>query len=111
MVLGRFANDWFRSYLSKRRQFVSIGNSVSEYKPFICGVPQGSVLGPMLFLIYINDFNNCTPDIDFHRYADDSNLFCHINEKLGANKLTLNTDKSNFVVFHPPHAKETYILY
>ena len=111
----RLANDWFHSYLSKRRQFVSIGNSVSEYKPFICGVPQGSVLGPMLFLVYINDFNNCRPDIDFHRYADDSNLFCshkglqcletilndqlcNIDEWLCGNKLFLKTGKSNFVV-------------
>ena len=92
-----------------------------------CGVPQESVLGPMSFLIYINNFNNCAPDIDFHRYADDSNLFCshkslqcvetilndqlcNVNECLCANKLFLNTEKSNFVVFHPPQKRPTFCI-
>ena len=74
----------------------------------------------MLFLIYINDFNNCAPDIDFHLYADHSNLFsshkslqcletilnnelCNINEWLCAKKLSLNTDKFNFVVLLKLH--------
>ena len=121
------ANDWFCSYLSNRRQFVSIGNSVSECKPITCGVPQGSVLGPLLFLLYINDFNKCAPSIDFHLYADDSNLFCShkslqvlettlndqlnsINEWLCANKLSLNVDKSNFVIFHPPQKSPIYSI-
>ena len=119
--------QWFSSYLKNRKQFVSIGNVVSDQKPISCGVPQGSVLGPLLFLLYINDFSNSTTGLDFHLFADDSNLFYshknlvilerHINEQLikihewlCANKLALNISKSNFVLFHPVQKKPNYIL-
>ena len=48
----------------------------SEERLVTCGVPPGSVLGPLLFLLYINDFSNSATNIDFHIFADDSNLFC-----------------------------------
>ena len=63
--------DWFVSYLS----IVSISNTTSSSAVISCGVPQGSVPGPLLFLLYINDFPNCSNLFDFHLFADDSNLF------------------------------------
>ena len=68
-------NGWFRSYLTNRQQFISVNNSDSDPLQITCGVPQGSVLGPVLFLIYMNDFTNCSSIFDFHLFADDTNLF------------------------------------
>ena len=68
-------NEWFRSYLTNRQQFISVNNSDSDPLQITCGVPQGSVLGSVLLLIYINDFTNCSSVFDFHLIADDSNLF------------------------------------
>ena len=83
--------DWFTSFLTNRYQFVSLGQTQSELQPVSCGGPQGSVLDPLLVLIYINDFSNCSEILDFHRFADDANLF--INSKILKSlnpKLTMN---------------------
>ena len=101
-----------------RIQTVSLGSVNSDIQTVCCGVPQGSVLGPPLFLIYINDFHNCSELLDFHLFADDANLFfkhkdinilegkinselANVHIWLSANKLSLNIKKSNFVIFHP----------
>ena len=73
--------DWFTSYLSDRRQFVSLGCIDSDVHTISYGVPQGSVLGPLLFLLLINDFQNSSKKLDFHLFADDANLF-YVNKSL-----------------------------
>ena len=66
--------NWFKSYISKRSQFVINDEYTSETLFMSNGVPQGSILGPRLFILYINDFPLCVPNASVHRYADDSNL-------------------------------------
>ncbi len=119
------AKDWFVSYLSERQQTVKINNIMSDPLNVHCGVPQGSVLGPILFLLYINDFHKSSNLFSFHIFADDANLFyrhrsidtlqININEELPkihtwlcANRLLLNIEKTSFVIFHPPQ-KKNYI--
>ena len=67
------ALDWFTSYLTKRTQYVKLGNVESESLQIVCGVPQGSTLGPLLFLLYINDLANSSDMLSFRLFADDAN--------------------------------------
>ena len=73
------SNDWFKSYLSDRNQYVSINGYESGLAAINCGVPQGSVLGPLLFLLYINDLNQATKFCKVHHFANDANLLCLSN--------------------------------
>ena len=66
--------SWLKSYLSNRQQFVSIDNVESSLLNIKCGVPQGSILGPLLFLIYINDIVNSSTVLAFVLFADDTNI-------------------------------------
>ena len=106
---------WFQSYLSSRQQYVELQGIKSLLKPTVCGVPQGSVLGPLLFLIYINDMHRCC-HLNIINFADDSTAYLiHddinaaipiINRELEgvdkwvcANKLSLNTSKTAYTIF------------
>ena len=107
--------EWFKSYLSNRSQAVFINGVLSEHEQIKCGVPQGSILGPLLFLIYINDLSSIIGIATTRMYADDTNLTftaCNIPELqeqmsvdiqclknwLIANKLTLNVIKTEFML-------------
>ena len=68
------ALDWFKSYLMDRKQHVSVNGSNSSYLTVTCGVPQGSVLGPLLFLIYINYLPQSSAKLVFYSFADDTNI-------------------------------------
>jgi len=69
------AHDWFTSYLNNRHQFVYLNNAKSSKLPITCGVPQGSILGPLLFLLYINDLSTVTKVFTLIMFADDTNMF------------------------------------
>ena len=73
------ANSWLTSYLSKRMQYVEICDCMYDLLQVKCGVPRGSVLGPLLFILYINDICNVSKVFDCILFADDTNLFCSDN--------------------------------
>ena len=110
------ALDWFNDYLSGRKQYVSYESVDSSLLPMKCGVPQGSVLGPLLFLLYVNDISNSTTSLQYIIFADDTNVFCSnsdfrslqriLNTELPklslwfrSNKLSLNLKKTNYIHF------------
>ena len=72
------SNDWFKSHLFKRNQNVSINGYDSGLAAVNCGVPQGSVLGPLLFLLYINDLNQAIKFCKVHHFADDTNSYAWV---------------------------------
>ena len=107
---------WLQDYIRQRQQFVSFINTESSKTTIKCGVPQGSILGPLLFLLYINDLANTSQSLMPMLFADDTNIFLSgrslqdmvntmnnelqkVVEWLKANKLSLNVKKTHFMVF------------
>ena len=108
---------WFCSYLTNRSQFVSYDSRQCKIQSITCGVPQGSILGPLLFIIYMNDIWNVSELLFTVLYADDTCVVIHGKDMLSiittlnhelhmlstwlkANKLSLNTDKTYYMIFH-----------
>ena len=90
------SNDWFKSYLSNRSQYVSINGYDSGLAAINCDVPQGSVLGLLLFLLYINDLNQTIKFCKVSHFADDTNLLCLGNSIKKLNKL-VNADMKSLL--------------
>jgi hypothetical protein len=119
------ALNWVKSYFNNRTQFVQYNKFSSARIAIQCGVPQGSILGPLFFILYINDLPNASHLVKPLLFADDTSI-CYassdpivlatvLNEALlnistwmKANKLSVNIDKTNYIIFQPTQKKSTY---
>ncbi len=119
------AQLWFQNYLTNRKQIVKYNQVRSKEMLIQTGVPQGSILGPILFLLYMNDIENCSKLLSFVLFADDTNIFYSnkciktinkimqaemnkVAEWLNVNKLSLNTNKTKFILFKSSNKKPKY---
>ena len=121
------ALQWFKSYLSCRKQLVQYNSYNSSLLHITCGVPQGSILGPLLFLVLLNDLCSVLKVLELILFADDTNIFYSYTdasyllelvklelEKITCwfytNKLSINVKKSNFIIFRPRQNRQTLDL-
>ena len=120
--------EWFKSYLANRSQYVIYNKSKSEIKNITHGVPQGSILGPLLFIYiyYINDFSRASDLLFSILFADDTSVFIEgqsytgvietltkelkkIECWLNSNKLTQNIKKTHYMIFHRSRIKTNHL--
>ena len=116
------ALQWMKSYFSYRQQFVQINQTCSGTQTIKCGVPQESILGPLFFILYINDLPRASKLTEPLLFADDTSIFfSHSNPNylenvlnnellnidiwLKCNKLSINVQKTNYVIFRPSQRK------
>jgi len=121
------ALNWFKSYLTGRKQCVDIDGIRSDWLDVELGVPQGSILGPVLFLIYVNDINNADKEASYTKFADDTTIITSgmtldiattkMNSALSKlhiwfsqNKLNLNPSKTRYMIFNGKGTTETQLV-
>ena len=131
--ISDIALEWFKSYLSNRYQYVQFDTVASDMYPLTTDVSQGSILGPLLFIIYMNDISTVSCEFETILYADDTTLtsaigsitsenFSGVNTSkllsdeltniykwLLANRLSLNFDKTKYIVFQSPNSRKINI--
>ena len=124
----RITLKWFENYLTNRKQYIQISKTKNtDLKDVVCGVPQRSILGPLLFLIYVNNLQYASNLLEPIMFADDTNLFYaeeiiktlfetvnielqKISQKFISNKLSLNVTKAKYSFFHKPSKRNNIPL-
>ena len=113
--LRGIAADWFASYLNNRRQYCFLGNQKSSQSLVTCGIPQGYCLGPLLVIIYVNDFESCLRQIKAGIYVNDTHVILtsdsmeellemaqekmwNISEWMRINRLSINPQKTEYII-------------